>query len=647
MEQNELEEDKITPNEDSDKDSFLTLSNKIKEKFLEKKDNLLEFLKNQISVIEKKFDLFALDIETESLKKFDYIENNISDINDRNNEYKKNSEILINTSTINDLLLNDIKKNFEQLTNLLNQKIFEKSQIENENENENEKEKENEIKTLTEEIISIINKPYFSKYKTDENILSKLKIKNSENINDFQKILNYSDLLKIEQITMKNLNSNDINTLYPENSEIRKILKIKNENDDNKIINDLILKNCTLETINISEIFPNIKNLYISNCQLPFELSEIINLSSLITLKLENVGLITENFDHLFTQMRKNDTLKKNLKILSAKNNNISIIELSKGLADNEVSDALNFCNLEEFDLSCNKLSYLCTKMFSGFKNIKIFDITDNNLNSHKSFSSLIEISKAKKFLLLITKNLGLLKENIRKTYINYLFNIIPKIDYELKNISLCTLYMGENYTKMMELDLNKFNGSLQELDLSFGNLKDEDLINILDKNIPVNCLKKLVLISNNLTDKFLELLVEKKFSDKLSKLKELNLSNNEINFTTYEKFKLFLENFKFLKLFTLKHTPIELYINNYMKNKIVRHYEIQMKNKIKTQFSAIDLEIQKLIDPETENFLVKNTDISLSIIDLNNGKYTSKVKKYYPLMLERVDVEIKFFDPN
>ena len=640
MEQNESGEEKVqASNNNYDKKRILSLTDEIKDKLTTEKKDILDFIKDQINIIEKKYDTLITSIPEIISTEINYIENNIKDDASKNIEYRTNADILNNILAINCIMKGDIQRNFGLLNNFLEQKFFQERIIK----------KENKTKTLTQEVISIINKPYFNKYKKNDNTLSKLKIKNSENINDFQKLLDYSDLLKIEQITMKNLNPNDINTLYPEGSEIRQVLQNnKNDNADNKIICDLIFKNCILDSINLSQIFPNILNLYISNSQLPFEINEILNLSSLITLKLENIGLISENFDHLFKKMRENEQLKKNLKILSIKNNNISILDLTRGLADNEIVEVCGFINLEEFDISCNKLSHFDIKVMNGFKKIKIIDITNNCMNYHQSWiESIIGMSKKKFFLLLATKNPWLFKPNERKSYINYLFDIIPKIDYELSNVSLINLYSGENYNKMLDLNLNKFNNSLQELDLSFGNLKDEDLINVFGKNIPVNCLKKLVLISNNLTGKFLELLVDKKLNDKFLKLKELNLSNNEINFKTIEKFKLFLESFKFLKLLTLKHTPIELYINNYLKNKILRHYEHQMKKTIKTEYSNIDLEIQKLMDPESENYLAKNTNTSLEIIDLNNGKYTTKIKKYYPTVLERVDVEIKFFDPN
>ena len=60
------------------------------------------------------------------------------------------------------------------------------------------------------------------------------------------------------------------------------------------------------------------------------------------------------------------------------------------------------------------------------------------------------------------------MRENCRQEYINYLFEIFPRINYPIKIMSLINLFVGNNYDKIKELNLSKFSTSLIELDLSW-----------------------------------------------------------------------------------------------------------------------------------------------------------------------------------
>jgi len=72
-------------------------------------------------------------------------------------------------------------------------------------------------------------------------------------------------------------------------------------------------------------------------------------------LKLENIGLIDNNFNDLFDKIRTNEQIRKKLKIFSVKNNKISYIDYKRGYADNILSSMI-FTNLEILDMSYNKL---------------------------------------------------------------------------------------------------------------------------------------------------------------------------------------------------------------------------------------------------------------------------------------------------
>ena len=589
----------------------------------------------------------------------------------------------INSVTHNESLKEDIKSEGEKNKNIKESKESQEDKLNQENKNKELKEqqentnKENDIKnekikdtrTITNEIIDILNKDSYKKYKRENlNELKELKIKNEQDFSEHKLLIDISDLLKVKKIKFENITSNYFNDLLTENSIISNKFKIYSlpkdiqdnikdkipeeekvnfnslENHEKIDMDEIVFKNCNID-INFCNIFPIITKFKLINCQVPFNLHNKINFNYLTHLILENVGLINENFEYLFFQIRANINLRKNLKIFSVKNNKIGIIDLTKGIPDNLIVSKVEFSNLEILDFSNNKVFFFSKKIINAIKKIKIIDLTDNNIAFAFGYNNLIEIGKKIGFLLLITKNFGLMRENNRQEYINYLYDIIPRLDYPLKNLSLSNLYVGGNYNKMKELNLSKFNNTLLELDISYGNINNNDFISLLKNNLALYNLKKLNIKRNKLTEEIFDLLLKDKFETKFLKLKELNLSGNSISFKKAINYQNFFEKFKSIKRLILKQTKFEMCINIYMKNKINRYYENERYKKYKTNFSSEDLEIQKIID--NNHYLSQKTNLTLYINDTNNYKYVSKIKKFYPEILDNIDIDTRFFDPK
>ena len=259
------------------------------------------------------------------------------------------------------------------------------------------------------------------------------------------------------------------------------------------------------------------------------------------------------------------------------------MIDLCKGIPNNKIIDRAEFSNLEIFDCSNNKIFYVSNITINAIKNIKLFDLTNNNIAFPSGYNKLIKSSNKLGFLLLLTKNYGLLREYNRLEYVNYLFNIISKFNYDIEKLSLINLYINNTYEMMKQIDLSKFNKSLIELDLSYGHINNNDLISLLKNNLALYNLKKLNLTRNKLTEGIFDLLLENKYQDKFTKLKIINLSENQINFIESQKYQNFFENFKSIKLFIVKYTNFEKCINNLldimkMKETKKRKLIIQMK---------------------------------------------------------------------
>ena len=511
-------------------------------------------------------------------------------------------------------------------------------------------------RTITPEIIEILKKDIFKKYIKGEKQIMKLKIKTEENFLENQTLINVADLLGIKTISFHEISTNIFNSLLTSNSLlVKKFNRIKKEKEQeldkkegneesNEIkeeisLEEIIFNNCQID-IDYSSIFPLIKKFTIKNCKIPYDICQKLNFNFLTNLVLENLGLNDDNFQNLFMIIKSNKYLKNNLKLISLKNNNIGLVDPCKGLDSDKIEQGLGLANLEIFNLSNNKIFFITFEMVNALKNIKLIDLTNNGLVFPTRYSTFLSARKKILFLVLLTKNYALLNDNNKEEYINYLFDVIPKINYEFKSLSFINLYVGKFYEKMKTLNLSKFNNSLIELDISYGNINDKDLSALLKGNLNLSNLKILNLSKNKLTEKIIDIFAEN-FMEQFSKLKYLYLSGNKLTFKKAANYQNFFEKFKSLKLFEVKNTPFELSLNNYTRTIINRYYENERYKTYKTNFSSEDLEMEKIA--QNNKYLLTKTNVTISVFDVNNYKYVSKIKKFYPEILERINFETKF----
>ena len=572
---------------------------------------------------------------------------------------------------IEEFLNNNDPMNFEVVLKEDGEKIDtspkENAQEEISNEKEEPKEEKNketpseqipevDERTITPEIIEILKKDIFKKYIKGEKQIVKLKIKTEENFLENQTLINVADLLGIKTISFHEISTNIFNSLLTSNSLlVKKFNRIKKEKEQeldkkegkeesNEIkeeisLEEIIFNNCQID-IDYSSIFPLIKKFTIKNCKIPYDISQNLNFNFLTNLVLENLGLNDDNFQNLFMIIKSNKYLKNNLKLISLKNNNIGLVDPCKGLDSDKIEQGLGLANLEIFNLSNNKIFFITFEMVNALKNIKLIDLTNNGLVFPTRYSTFLSARKKILFLVLLTKNYALLNDNNKEEYINYLFDVIPKINYEFKSLSFINLYVGKFCEKMKTLNLSKFNNSLIELDISYGNINDKDLSALLKGNLNLSNLKILNLSKNKLTEKIIDIFAEN-FMEQFSKLKYLYLSGNKLTFKKAANYQNFFEKFKSLKLFEVKNTPFELSLNNYTRTIINRYYENERYKTYKTNFSSEDLEMEKIA--QNNKYLLTKTNVTISVFDVNNYKYVSKIKKFYPEILERINFETKF----
>ena len=557
--------------------------------------------------------------------------------------------------------LNDV----EDYTRQMIEKKEKELEIEKENrrklEEEKKKKEEEEKKQLEQETTNedIQINIEIKSIELDGNNNKENNIKLIENLNEFNQII-LKDMSKehLEFLFSKDIpekkteNYNDysieINKKLIKNDEkfMRKqtftpggYINIEDEEISNNSIINIIFKNSNLENLNISKLFPKLKKLKIKDSKISFDIGNKFNLNNLQSLKLENIGLIDTNFNEIFDKLRNNKSIRNHLKIFSVKNNKISFIDYKKGYADNILS-AMIFTKLEVLDMSYNRLYYFQNQIFNCLENIKFIDLTDNNISFSLHNIGLIKSAKIKNCLLLITRNLAILKENENIEYNKYLIDILPKINYPIKKIVFDNIFCGDLYKNIFDLDFSHFKETLKHLDLSNSQLHDNELISLFDNKWNFPNLKTLILNANYLTEEFIYKLSDNE-KYKMDKLKFLRLSENQIKLSDLDKFIKFLDFFKNLEILELKCTPFESSVNSYFKKRVVQLLDPENKKGLKQPLNEEEKKIDKIL---TENYLKEKKKLKIHILDLSGGKYTDKINQNLPELTERLNIENKFY---
>ena len=93
-------------------------------------------------------------------------------------------------------------------------------------------------RTITQEIIDIINKDTYKKYIGENNTLKKIKVHTEENFLDNKTLMGVADLLHVKQIKFDNVETSNFNSLLPERSlmiqNFKKIIDKKEKEKENE-----------------------------------------------------------------------------------------------------------------------------------------------------------------------------------------------------------------------------------------------------------------------------------------------------------------------------------------------------------------------------------------------------------------------------
>ena len=548
---------------------------------------------------------------------------NINEVEDKKDIEEKNKNEDIKEKIMNSkneflakmkIMMENISSNYDNLISNISQNKNEKS----ENIFQNIEELQNNIIEGNENLNLFLKQNKINSESKEEKDEKILKINCNSNINEIiRKLGKYN----FEKIIIKELSSISFNEIFK--SYIDKAYK------------DVIIKKCNIENYEIKQVFKEINKLKIKRCKISFG-NNFLNFKTINELYLENINLINENLNIILQGIKSN---LNNIKILSIKNNNISKLNL-------DLDENIIYNNLEFLNLSNNKISKIAENIFDILPIIKTIDLTNNNINFICRYKNILNISKEKNCIILLSKNPGIIKEKNREEYCNYLKEYIPEKlnkNNHIKYLNLEGLFINKTYNILSQINFNTMEITfLNSLNLSHNNLTDQNLIEIIKNNKDFfSRIKKLILCSNYITEECINSLINDEngeFQKIFANLKKLDISGNHIKFTDLNQLKNLTKTFPNLKTLLLKYTPFENDYNNYLKMKAMNKIE-EGENK---ELSESYLQFEEIF--EKEKFL-NEKKIKIKMMNTNDYMHFNLIRKYFPYLLCNIKLETKFIE--
>ena len=548
---------------------------------------------------------------------------NINEVEDKKEIEEKNKNEDIKEKIMNSkneflakmkIMMENISSNYDNLISNISQNKNEKS----ENIFQNIEELQNNIIEGNENLTLFLKQNKINSESKEEKDEKILKINCNSNINEIiRKLGKYN----FEKIMIKELSSISFNEIFK--SYIDKAYK------------DVIIKKCNIENYEIKQVFKEINKLKIKRCKISFG-NNFLNFKTINELYLENINLINENLNIILQGIKSN---LNNIKILSIKNNNISKLNL-------DLDENIIYNNLEFLNLSNNKISKIAENIFDILPIIKTIDLANNNINFICRYKNILNISKEKNCIILLSKNPGIIKEKNREEYCNYLKEYIPEKlnkNNHIKYLNLEGLFINKTYNILSQINFNTMEITfLNSLNLSHNNLTDQNLIEIIKNNKDFfSRIKKLILCSNYITEECINSLINDEngeFQKIFADLKKLDISGNHIKFTDLNQLKNLIKTFPNLKTLLLKYTPFENDYNNYLKMKAMNKIE-EGENK---ELSESYLQFEEIF--EKEKFL-NGKKIKIKMMNTNDYMHFNLIRKYFPYLLYNIKLETKFIE--
>ena len=555
----------------------LNLFNIIKDRIVDVKEDILQYLEETKNKLEIKYNNFIKNVNELLLEKEKQLSKILSGDTGGENFINYANKNLFNQLDdileIHDYIFSALEDNFNLLYSFLDQSnlINQKKPIEYFIDNNSKdilncwilnKFDFNQIdlsKIISNKELSDLFIGYVSKMNNNEYSSISLQKYNKENFPLEIELLN-NNIDNVKKIKFIGLNKDDINNI---NKEINGKLKDKKKVNDNKSqakkVRSLSIINSDFKKINPLKInFPSLKIFKLKNSfmDISYIFNYIINESnSLIKIHLENINFTDNSLKVFFELLSTKKSITNTLKSLSFKGNILTKISL-----DNFNLGEGVFKNLLYLNFSKNNIYEFSERIFRLVPELQVFDLTDNNISNRILFDFLKEGKKILRFISLLSNNIFIHNNNSNNTqYIKYISDSLSTFQHKIKKISFCLTFNQNNiyqFTKLIISPAVKI--SLYKLDLSFCGLNDENLWKFFKNNFGLLNLEVLNLSNNYLTNNFFDLCSGSKGDIILAKIKVIDLSFNDIdmkelkNLKTLEKF---IDNHHELKRLKLQYT--------------------------------------------------------------------------------------------
>ena len=361
------------------------------------------------------------------------------------------------------------------------------------------------------------------------------------------------NLKNLEKLKFYNVKGEEINKIFEKNQ--------KDGKEQDMIaskLKSLSVFDSNFSSTALNKLYtPSLKKLKIKRIILPLSLagffdSILFKSSFLQNLYLQKCLIDDESLSQIFTYLSEKPKLLESLQNISFAGNEITTVNM-KQLIDKKCT----FQSLEVLDFSKNSIYEFGMENFRVLQNIKILDLSDNNIISYSLFENVKNMKKLQCILFLCNNMFLSNNKNYTNSYKKYIYNKLENYNSKIKKINLTFLFDKISKNNILSLKLSPMiKISLIKLNLSYCGLDNELVCKFLNNNFGLLNLKILILSKNFIDLKFFELI--KKIEIPLEKLECLDLSLNDIHSLTYEEYQnveLFVNKHIHLKRIKLQET--------------------------------------------------------------------------------------------
>jgi hypothetical protein len=301
---------------------------------------------------------------------------------------------------------------------------------------------------------------------------------------------------------------------------------------------------------------------------------------SLQKLYLQKSSLDNQSLSEVLEFLSDTPKILESLQFLSFSGNDITKVDLTNNL----IKKQCVFKNLKYIDCSKNNIYVFSQENFQVFPELKVLDLTDNNMSNHLFFDN---IRKIPDNIVLLSNNLFLYNNQINtEDYTKYLNDKLMKFNHKIKKLDFSLLFNRKILNKLIDLKFSlMIKISLIKLNLSYCGLDNISTFQFLHNNFGLINLKELNLSNNFITIEIFSLMInEELFFDNLYSIDLSNNNINSVNLDNYKQLELFIQLYSQLKKIKLQRTLflqqlLCLFLNQDFKEEILK-INIRLSNK-------------------------------------------------------------------